>query len=421
MNSDAKPLRVWCLLHDQFAHVKPVEEAFGSEAEFLYDGEWKPAEMLQQKPDVVVCVNDFHYDVACCLEAAKKAGIPSLTLQDGILEWRCQYENPLFGAGGGAPQHQPVLADKIACLGAQSARQIAAWGNAHKAEITGMPRLDYLLSNDAPAPRKPGNRMLVMTAKNPGFTPEQREITVRSLKDLKRCLEARKGLVVCWRISPEVAGEIGADNQYRQATSQELTALLREADAVITTPSTAILEAMLLKRPVAALDYHNVPRFVPTAWTISAPQHLEAVVNELLDPPPRKLAFQRDCLNDCLLCDGPAASRISRLIREMVRFAKEARQQGFQLRLPTRILAGENALAPGQPAPLADLYPEQPVFRETRVSSLQLRLARLENENFRLKEQIASLDARLNSRRLTNLARRAWHGLQNGPLPKAHS
>src|SRR5881396_1907775 len=171
-----KRIRAWCLLRDQFAHVKPLEEAFGAEAEFVYDSEWAPVRLIQEKPDIVICVNDYHVDIGRCLEAAREHGVPSLILQDGILEWRCQYENPLFGAGGGAPQHQPVLADKIACIGAQSVRQIAAWGNAHKVEVTGMPRLDYLLTTEAPPVRKPGTRILVMTAKNPGFTPEQREI-----------------------------------------------------------------------------------------------------------------------------------------------------------------------------------------------------------------------------------------------------
>ena len=123
-------IKAWCLMRDQYAHVKPVEETFGAAAEFIYDSEWDADKLTAAEPDIVVCVNDHSYEVAQCLLAARGAGIPSLVVQDGILEWRCQYENPRFGAGGAAPQHQPVMADKIACIGAQSARQIAAWGNA---------------------------------------------------------------------------------------------------------------------------------------------------------------------------------------------------------------------------------------------------------------------------------------------------
>jgi len=47
----------------------------------------------------------------------------------------CQYENPLFGAGGGAAQHQPVLADKIAAS-ARKAPADCRVGNAGKVEVT---------------------------------------------------------------------------------------------------------------------------------------------------------------------------------------------------------------------------------------------------------------------------------------------
>ena len=388
MSDNQNPIRVWCLLRDQFAHVKPVEQVFGPEAEFIYDSEWKPNKLVGEKPDIVICVNDFHYDVACCLEAAKKAGIPSLTLQDGILEWRCQYENPLFGAGGGAPQHQPVLADKIACIGDQSARQIAAWGNAQKVEVAGMPRLDYLLEFEAPPTRKPGTRILVMTAKNPGFTPEQREVTIRSLKDLKAWLDARADLEVFWRVSPKVVNELGVENQYEKAASQELTALIKQVDAVITTPSTAILEAMLLKRPVAAIDYHNVPRFVPTAWTISSSEHIGPVVMQLLEPSRKKMAFQGDCLNDCLRSDGPSAPRVVNLMQEMARLATEAKQEGKRLQLPPRIVEAEFRLDHPSSVHIQDFYPAQEVFANTEVASLQSRIVRIENENKRLRQQV---------------------------------
>jgi hypothetical protein len=258
-------------LRDQYAHVKPVEAVFGNGAEFVYDPDWDPAKMLEQKPDVVLCVNDYHYDVVRCLDAAKAAGVPSLVLQDGILEWRCQYENPLFGAGGGAPHHQPVMADKIACIGAQSAREIARWGNGAKVEVTGMPRLDHLLSTQPPAPAQPGKRVLVMTAKNPGFTPEQCAVTVRSLKDVKAFFDLCPGIEVIWRVSGKVVRELDVQNQFAHAASEELAAVVGRVDAVISTPSTAILEAMLLRRPVAALDYHNVPRFTHPGWAANRP------------------------------------------------------------------------------------------------------------------------------------------------------
>ena len=387
MSLDTNSLRVWCLLRDQHAHVTPIERVFGDGAEFVYDSEWNPQSLAAARPSLVLCVNDYPHAIASCLEVARERGIPSVVLQDGILEWRCQYENPLFGSGGGAPQHQPVLADTIACIGNQSARQIAAWGNTAKVAVTGMPRLDYLLERPRTPRRQPGSRLLVMTAKNPGFTPDQFAVTIRSLRDLWGHLKTRRDLVVVWRTSRNVAQELGVESEMRECASEELAAVLDRVDAVVTTPSTAMLEAMLLDRPVAALDYHNVPRFVQTAWTISAAEHISPIISQLLEPPARKMAYQADTLSDCLSCEGPAAPRVASLIVRMVcdaggnTFGLDA--QRFRWVAPTAAAEAPRRVF------LAELYPDQPHFRDDDVASCQARIARLAKENSDLRQELA--------------------------------
>lgn len=388
VSEESRNYRIWCLVRDQIGHIKPVEAWFGNRAEFIYDTDHNPDYMLRKAPDIVLCVNDFPYDIMQCIDAAHKTNIPSLVLQDGILEWRCQYENPIFGFGGGAPQHQPVIASKIACIGNQSARQIAAWGNSHKVEVTGMPRMDYLRDFEVPPPTKPGKRLLVMTAKKPGFTPEQIQITLRSLQDVQRYLSSRADIEVVWRITKSLHTQLGVENQLKDLASQELAQILSRVDAVITTPSTAMLEAMLLRRPVAALDYHNVPRFVLTAWTISAPDHVEPVINELLSPPANKLDYQDFCLHDCLYLKFPAAQRVGELIIKMVAASREIRTETGAFRLPSNLL-GYGELPVGPPN-LGTLYPNHEAFQENDLQALQVRYARLQKENEQLKQQIIS-------------------------------
>ena len=98
--------------------------------------------------------------------------------------------------GEAPPSINLFLADKIACIGPSSARHIASWGNAAKVEVTGMPRLDYLLMRPGPVRNRPGSRILVMTAKRPGFTEEQTATTVRSLQDVKNHLDTLRGVDV---------------------------------------------------------------------------------------------------------------------------------------------------------------------------------------------------------------------------------
>ncbi len=399
------PWRVWCLVRDQWGHVAPVESIMGAGAEFVRDEDWDPEEVTRGAADVVLCVNDYPFEVTQCLDAARRAGVPSLVLQDGILEWRCQYENPLFGAGGGAPQHQPVMADRIACIGNQSARQLAAWGNADKIEITGMARMDFLREQAVTRIRRPATRLLVMTAKNPGFTPAQRDVTLRSLQDVKRHLDGMDGLEVFWRTSREIGAELGVENRMGEAVSADLAQLLDRVDAVITTPSTAMLECMLLGRPVAVLDYHNVPRFVGSAWSIGAPEHLPSVMEEILEPPVNKLAFQADCLADALRLDGSAAARVAALISRLGQAGREARLSGQPLHLGESLINGSGVVRYFALPPLPMLYPDHPVFQVTDAVALQLRLARAESEVRRLKR--ANERLRLASR-LASVFRRTW-------------
>lgn len=381
-------LKIWCLLRDQFAHVKPLETYLGDRAEFIYDATWDPNLLIANRPNLVLCVNEYPSDIARCLDAAREAKIPSLVLQDGCLEWRCLYGNPLYGAGSGPPLHQPVLADKIACIGYQSAYQIAAWGNPDKVEVTGMPRLDDLLNRPAPPIQVPGKRILIMTAKKPWFYPEQKELIVQALNDLKEFFQEHDACETVWRVTKNLEHEIGVENTLQELSTLELSEVLRNVDAVITTPSTAVLESMLLKRPVAVLDYHNVPRFVPTAWTISCRSHILSVVKELMHPPFRKIAFQDDCLRFCLRCDGPAATRVADLIKKMIEFSEKLKDSASGYKFPPKLINSKIEYPQSEPLALDRLYPDQPLFAETNLQDLQVRYARLFRENTNLKEEV---------------------------------
>jgi hypothetical protein len=367
-----------------------VEADLGERAEFNYADDWQPEVVARYAPDIVLCMNDYHFSVARCLDAARQARIPSLVVQDGLLEWRYQYENPIFGAGGGAPQHQPVLADKIACLGYTSARHIAAWGNRAKVEVTGLPRLDYLQGRVSPPVRRPGSRLLVMTAKKPGFTRDQMMLIEHALRDLRNHLAAQPDIEVLWRITGELAQRIGVENELIRVASEELVAIVERVDAVISMPSTGMLEAMLLNRPVASFGYDNTPRFQPTAWTIFCPEQIGPVIRDLLNPPARKMAFQEVCLYDSLSCETPAAPRVANLIVELASRAGQIRAEGAPWSFPADMIGDSGEWRLPRPRPLKDLYPGQELFGEEDVDRLRVRLARAEKENEWLTAELQS-------------------------------
>jgi hypothetical protein len=139
-------------------------------------------------------------------------------------------------------------------------------------------------------------------------------------------------------------------------------------------------------KPVAVLDYHNTPRFVHSAWTISAPEHIPGVIGELLNPPVAKMLFQEDCLHDALECWSPASPRMATLITRMVEIGRQCREQGRRPSFSTRLVVPESVV--GEMPPLSLLYPNASVFRELDTVKLQVRLARAENENARLRRRM---------------------------------
>jgi hypothetical protein len=224
---------------------------------------------------------------------------------------------------------------------------------------------------------------------------------------------------VSWRLTKDLDRRLGVRNQLQSTTSEDLADALLQADAVITTPSTALLEAMQAGRPVACLDYHNTPRFVATAWTISAPRHIGPVIRELLQPSEAKMAFQRCCLDDALRHDGFAAARVASLVRKMAAVGRRTRHSGEELRLPACMVESGNLPAEPVYSSLRYLYPQQEVFRLDDTVALQVRLARAQKENEALHSRLASRHAGFWVELLARKAAQRWRSFPRSLLSRA--
>jgi hypothetical protein len=141
-------------------------------------------------------------------------------------------------------------------------------------EIIGVPRFEpqrvrYLSGELNPRNENGRFRLLVMTAKCPGFTSGQVETTKRSLCDLRdafpRQLADGRTVEIDWRLTAGLDEELRVANRLNDLSGRELAEILLDYDAVISTPSTAGLEAMLAGRPLAWLDYHGTPQLTPAS------------------------------------------------------------------------------------------------------------------------------------------------------------
>ncbi len=331
---------------------------------------------------LVVAVDTYHEPRVSLLRKAVDQGIPTLILADGILEYRNTWEHPQLSPGA---IYQPVLGHKLACIGRSQARTVESWGNPGQCEIVGMPRLDKFAGFKR-RQRRAGEpfRVLVMTALTPYFTAEQHERVRQSLLDLKSFFAGTRTIddvriEPIWRVTKGLDAEISVDCAITDLTGRQLPDVLQSVDAVITTPSTTMLEAMLLGLPVAVLDYCNCPHYVQPAWRITAPEQIAPTFAELLDPPAPKMLFQDTTLHDALECATPATPRLLSLAAAMIAHGRQARTTGQPLRLPARIVevnSASCAVVEGRFQP-ALLHPDHAQFQEKNLSSLHVEVGHL--------------------------------------------
>ena len=398
---------ILALSRKQSHHYAPFREGLGRE--FIEVSDWDPAVVKALRPLILLTLTDDWYEADRCIRRARGLGIPTLFIMDGILEWRHQWEDPQLGALRGVAHMQPVTTDKIACLGRQSVRQVEAWGNVGKAELVGCPRLDHFLTNPVPRTSHDGRekRLLIMTANTPAFTQHQMALVEKSLADLQRVLSSQTDWKPIWRVSGALRERLGLSDDFPGLQGQSLHDVLTFADAVVTTPSTSQLEAMLAGRPTALLDYSNSPHYVPAAWRITAEDHLEPVLRDLAGPPHRRMAYQDEILHDCLECHTPAAPRMIRLIETMIESSRERREQGRPLRFAPRLLPLEHGVAalPSADFDLGALYPDNATLTNTDRVELQRQLVFAQQEICELRRKARKLDVIRRARTLLSNGR----------------
>ena len=393
--------------------------------EFLPD--WKVPD------DAGIIVTHMHYrweELAALRKVLQQDRVPVLILSDGIIEYRNVWEHPDLAEGS---MFQPVLGHKLACIGRGQARVIESWGNAGYCEVVGLPRLDQIDFANIAQPQSTGPfRVLVATATTPAFDQTQRDTVVESLKQLKDWFSKNpvlpdgdgdqgRPIEVVWRLSDGLESDIGlevAPGKNESAPDQRppIGKAMESVDAVITTPSTMILESMLRKRPTAVLDFHNSPCYFSTPWTIKTADQIGFTIGELAAPPKHKMMFQEFVLQDQLEFLTPAKPRMLELVEAMVAAGVEARQSGNGIKLPARMLLDPQSgfVAVPDSFELRSLYSnnsgssngDQSAFQNREIDQLQIELAaaikRLEQLPAELVEKnhhIANLNEKLDRAR----------------------
>ncbi|GEM_PF-705629 len=333
--------------------------------------------------DIDLLVTHMHYrwdELVILNNAMQQQRVGVLVLADGIIEYRNTWQNENIPSGS---LMQPAFAHKIATIGLAQSRVFQSWGNLGKCEAVGLPRLDAVLEKNEwwadqwqtigsvdveakVATIKPENQpvnILVCSARTPAFDDQQWQVALQQFRDLKDYFDACGNQVagrtvkVNWRLAKRLKDELGIVSD--PESSLTLTQMIENSDVVITSPSTVQLEAMAARKPVAILDYFNVPKYVGAAWQISSEVQMSSVVSDLVDPPLQKMSFQNLELSNQLWTVNSSEDRIWKLITSMADTARTNRLQNRNQVFPAHILENQTwgQQLPDRQFDLAALYP----------------------------------------------------------------
>ena len=330
---------------------------------FQYD--WSPEKVLARKPRVVVWVFGIPPEISVLVSACKQHGVATLRLQDGVIEWRHCWEYPKQDQQF-PPRFRPSLFDKIAVFGPLYRRILESWGNIGKCEIVGCPRWDGFSPAIKASREGRPFRLLIASARNPGFTTAQIDAATEAFADLRDYIATRDDIEAVWRTSSVIQKRLDLAANNPEMDRMTVAEVIASVDAVISTPSTLQIEAMISGRPVASLDYNVTPQYLNLAWTIHCKSDIDPVIEDLLAPSAEKMFFQDWVCRDAVIQDGFAGKRTADVIHGLRQWAEAGRDAQT---LPAAILTDSlwPVSLPQKGIVLEDLLPDHPMFARMRA------------------------------------------------------
>ncbi|MEO0482163.1 MAG: glycosyltransferase family 4 protein [Planctomycetota bacterium] len=186
---------------------------------------------------------------------ARRYGVPSVLLVDGVLEWANTFRNRWLGTR----YLRPPPEDVALCSGPLHADLLEAMGA--RAVTTGLPRLHGFADRIEALRHEPATHLLVATANYPAADEGARARLLAALQQLRDAAHAA-GVSVLWRLRGGLCEALGVEPD-----EQPLAHSLASARALITSASTIAIEGMLAGVPTGVLHPHPWPNWVPAAWT----------------------------------------------------------------------------------------------------------------------------------------------------------
>jgi len=302
-------------------YIEPIIDILSINYHIVYVENIETETHLLLNAKLIITIHSFNSVVLKFLQKVKGI-VKTLTIQDGIIEYKSS--NHRFQ---GNYRFRPLYSDYIGCFGEGSKRLLLTYGvKENQIFLIGSPRFDKIEFL-----KKEKKYLLITMANRPGYGLENTINYYTLMEKLLVWLE-KENINFKLRLSRGVSS-IGQESIYkifdnpsvilkkyfdREPSSVSLYEDLNEAYAVITTPSTVSLEAMLFKIPVVHLISDTVPINLQTVFNIYKEEDFCKVIPELKSPSSFKLLNQEMILNDNISYQFSSAIEIVKLIKRLL-------------------------------------------------------------------------------------------------------
>lgn len=257
--------------------------------------------------DIVVTVHSRKALVEKVAAYCKEKGIITVTLQDGIIDFK-------HWTVVAPDRYNPVLTDYIFVFGEASLRLLLERGvDAEKIVVTGCPRFDQYADAD-----RSESYVLITSANTPCHTfAEKVLLFVMLLRLVLLCRVSRTPFRL--RLPPKLKKSLLFRQLLwflpkREILDRSLMEDMANAICVCTTMSTLVLEALCLRKPVMLMSNHSYPVY------IDFPFKLSGMLGGVLPKPLSSICFEdadEKILRDNVAFLGGATARVVEELREI--------------------------------------------------------------------------------------------------------
>ncbi|WP_113928352.1 hypothetical protein [Bacillus sp. P14.5] len=229
---------------------------------------------------------------------AKQQNIKTILISDGVFDFSNAFNNRMQLKYGLKLFH-PIIHDIFLSVGKQEKNY---FGKGVRA-IQFLPK--KVINTKVRIPLPNVNKILITTANTAYFNETEKELLISILKRIIQELDS-KGHQYFFRIFDEnIINALNVkpiNNQVEGSFEQALA----NADYVITTPSSISINAMYHNRPVAHLQYRDLPIYLQSAWVISGSYPIGKTIKSMLEKEEDRLKIQNNILEQYLVQNTPS-------------------------------------------------------------------------------------------------------------------